>query len=292
MTAGSEERPDRLAAPPAGLRDRMLEAARLARTGGRPVPDAPQISPAEAFSRSADALYGTLCALDEADWRTPVLRDLDVQGLVGHLTGVEEDMHRALAGDPEVAGADHVQSTQAAALRQAGRPAEVTRQEWREEIDRTLGLVRHRDDPGGIVAMHGFPLPLNMWLVVRAFELWTHEDDIRRAVGRPDSVPDPSTLRLMTDLLATVLPLAAAQAGLQQPASVRLVLTGPGGGSWDVAVGVGAEDPVSVRIVTDAVGFCRLAARRAVTSDLDLDITGDPGRAAEVLAAASALGLD
>ena len=46
--------------------------------------------------------------------------------------------------------------------------------------------------------------------MVRAFELWTHENDIRRAAGLPASVPDPATLRLMTELVAGVLPLATA----------------------------------------------------------------------------------
>ena len=45
-------------------------------------------------------------------------------------------------------------------------------------------------------------------------------------------------------------------------------------------------------IVTDAVGFCRLAANRATPAELDPHITGDADRAAGVLAAASALALD
>jgi uncharacterized protein (TIGR03083 family) len=291
MTAGTPP-DDRLATPPATLRERVLQAAEVARTAGQPVPLAPPITPAEAFSRNADALHATLAALDEPSWHVPVLRDLDVQGLVGHLTGVEADMQRALAGDPEVAGADHVASTQAAAVRQAGLPAAATRREWRQATERTLALVGERADLSGVVALHGVPLPLEMWLVVRAFELWTHENDIRLVAGLPAAVPDPSTLRLMTDLLATVLPLAAALAGLEQPTKVRLVLTGPGGGSWDVDVAGGGPEAASVRIVTDAVGFCRLAARRTDRADLDLDIAGNAERAAEVLAAAATLGLD
>jgi hypothetical protein len=107
--------------PPAGLRDRVLAAALVARPAGTAIPAAPPITAAEAFSRAADAFYALLCALAEADWHRPVLRDLDVQGLVGHLTGVEEDVQRALAGDQEVAAADHVASTQPAAEREAGR---------------------------------------------------------------------------------------------------------------------------------------------------------------------------
>ena len=51
-------------------------------------------------------------------------------------------------------------------------------------------------------------------------------------------------------------------------------------------------DPASIRIVTNAVGFCWLVANRVTPADLDLHVTGDPGRAAGVLAAASALALD
>ncbi len=44
--------------------------------------------------------------------------------------------------------------------------------------------------------------------------------------------------------------------------------------------------------MTDVVGFCRLAANRATPADLDVDVTGDPARAAAVLAAATTLALD
>ena len=109
---------------------------------------------------------------------TPALRGLDVQGLVGHLTGVEEDVHRCLAGDPGVAVASHVESTQPAADRQAGRPPAQTRAEWRRAADRTMDLVRAAD-LSAEVALHGIRLPIGMLLVFRAFEVWVHDNDIR-----------------------------------------------------------------------------------------------------------------
>ena len=277
---------------PPGLRERVLAASLRARDAGRPVPDAPEISAVEAFSRAASAFYSALAFLGDDDWRTPVLRDLDVQGLVGHLIGVEHDVHRALAGDPGVADANHVESTQAAAVGQAAYPPAQTRAEWRRAADRTLDLTRSADAKAhrARVALYGMRLPASALLVVRAFELWTHENDIRQAVGWAASVPDPSTLRLMTDLAARLLPQAGA--GLPEPVDVRLVLTGPGGGTWDVAVGTGPPDGTAISIVTDAVGFCRLAANRLSPEDLDVNITGDPGRAAAVLAAATTLALD
>jgi uncharacterized protein (TIGR03083 family) len=279
---------------PAGLRDRVLAATLRARAVGRPEPAAPEISPVQAFSRAADAFYGMLGILQAADWRKPALRGLDVQGLVGHLTGVEEDVHRARRGDPEVVRASHIGSTQAAADRQAGRLPAQTRAEWRHAVDSTLALVHADRDPGGEVAMHGMRLPLGMLLVARAFELWIHDNDIRHAAGLPPSVPDPSTLSLMTQSAAQLLPHAVARAGLREPGSVHLVLTGPGGGTWDIPIGQSppAAAPNAIVIVTDAVGFCRLVANRAAPGSLGLHITGDPDGAAIVLAAASTLALD
>ena len=274
------------------LRDRVLRAARLARAEGRPFPDVVAISPAEAFSRAADALYGSLCMLSDADWRHPALRGLDVQCLVGHLIGVEYDVHRALSGDPVVAAADHVESTQPAAAGQAGRRAAQTCADWHRATGHTLALVRSTGDLDAEVAVHGLRLPLGALLIVRAFELWTHENDIRRVAGLPASVPDAPTLRLMTDLAARLLPHAASLTGLDEPTSLRLVLTGPGGGAWDVMIGEDPPGAVPIRIVADAAGFCRLAANRVTPAELDVHVTGDPGRAARVLAAPSALALD
>jgi uncharacterized protein (TIGR03083 family) len=280
-----------LPALPTGLRDRVLTASLRARAAGRPVPDAPEISASEAYSQAAEAFYATLCSLSEDNWRTPVLRDLDVQGLVGHLIGVEDDMRRCLSDDPAVADADHVESTQAAATAQVGRPPALTRADWRRAADQILGLVRPAD-PGTKIALHGMRMSLGRLLVVRAFELWTHENDIRRAAGWDASVPGASTLRLMTELAARLLPHAAVQAGLGAPVDVHLVLTGPGGGTWAVTVGGDGAAPAAVSIVTDAVGFCQLVANRITPGDLDVHITGDPGHATAVLAAASTLALD
>ena len=197
----------------------------------------------------------------------------------------------------EVAAADHVASTQAAAVRQAGHPPAKTCAEWRRAADRTIELAR-AGDLGAEVAVHGMRIPLGVLLVARAFELWVHDNDIRQAAALPPSVPDPATLSLMTEVVARQLPHAAARAGLDEPVSLHLVLTGPGGGTWDLPIGMGGAggageaEPADVVIVSDAVEFCRLAANRAVPAGLDLHITGDAGRAAGVLAVASALALD
>jgi uncharacterized protein (TIGR03083 family) len=277
-----------------GLRERVMAASLLARGPGRTVPAVPEISADEAFARAADAFYGLLGALSDAGWRTEALRGLDVQGLVGHMIGVEHDTQRALAGDPAVADAEHVESTQGSAVGQADRSPALTRDDWHRAAEVTLELARAAGGGTTRLAMHRITLPLDDLLVVRAFELWVHDNDIRRAVGLPPSVPDPPVLRLMSDLAARMLPYAAARMGLH-PVDVHLVLTGPGGGTWDVAIGQGADSGPGregVAIVADAVGFCLLAANRLTPAELGPHITGDEGRAVSVLDAAATLALD
>lgn len=285
---------------PVGLRERVLAASQHARQTGTVIPDVAEISPPEGLRRAADSLHGLLCVLTDDDWRTPVLRDLDVQGLIGHLIGVEDDTRRSVLGDPAVRDVDHVESTQAFATQQVGRPAEQTLAEWRGAVDRTLALVGAAGGLDAEVAMHGMRLPLRALLVVRAFELWIHENDIRHATGRPPSVPDASTLRLMTGLATELLPQAADGTALDGPVDVRLVLTGAGGGTWDFTIGgepagpglrhIGTRD--RLRLVADTVGFCRLAANRIAPADLDVNVAGDARVAAELLAAVSSLALD
>jgi uncharacterized protein (TIGR03083 family) len=276
---------------PTGLRDRVLAASRHARPAGLAIPDVTPDSPAEALRRAADALSLTLASLADEDWRRPVLRDLDVQGLVGHLIGVERDVQRCLSGDQHVGTVNHVESTQPAALSQVGRTPEATTADWRAAVYRTLALAS-QSDLDDMVGIHGVALRIRDLLIARTFELWTHENDIRAVAELTPSVPAPSTLRPMTELATALLPFGAAFTGLREPISVHLVLTGPGGGTWDVAVGEPSPDPTQLGIVTDVVGFCRLFANRITPSDLDVLVTGDSRQATSVLMAAAALALD
>ena len=281
---------------PAGVRARVLDAAREARTPGTAVP-APQRIPApEALRRAATAFGALLESLSDTQWQAPVLRDLDVQGLMGHLIGVERDVQAALRGDPAAGRADHVASTQADAERQAGRPPEQTLAEWQDLVAATLEGVEDLRGSGTVVALHGMHLPVDDLLVVRAFELWTHENDVRAALSLPASTPDPSTLALMTRLAVQLLPHGAVRAGRPGGAvALHLVLLGSGGGTWDVPMGAGGRpsaDAEEVVVVVDAVDFCRLVANRVDPTTLDLHVLGEPDAADGVLAAAAALALD
>ncbi len=229
--------------------------------------------------------------MDETQWHTPALRGLDVQGLIGHLIGVENDVERALRGDSGAASADHVASTQATAEAQHGRSGVTTLQEWAAATGRTHDLLAD-GDPDRAIAVHGLRLTAGSLCVVRTFELWTHENDIRRALGMPPTDPDASTLTLMTDFATAILPRAAAMKQLANPAALRLVLTGPGGGTWQLRLGDGESPATEVGVITGAAAFCRLVANRESPAGLDAYITGDPVAVRTLLQAATTLALD
>jgi uncharacterized protein (TIGR03083 family) len=276
---------------PVTLRERVVTAALLARAAGRATPAADPIPAIEGLRRSVDALGELLTSLSDAQWHAPALRGLDVQGLIGHLIGVEDDVHRALSGDQGAAAADHIASTQAVADGQHGRPTEATRREWAAATTRALDLLAGAD-PDQPVAVHGLRLTVHSLCIVRTFEVWTHENDIRRALGLPQSDPDASALTLMTQYATSILPRAAAARQLPTPVSLRLVLTGPGGGTWQLRMGGDQPRAVEVGVVTGAVAFCRLIANRQEPTDLELHVTGDPALASALLHAATTLALD
>jgi len=292
--------------PPTGLRETVLDAALAARTAGRPVDEPSPISPVEGFRRAVASFDRLLGTLDDEEWNRPALRDLDVQRLVGHLTGVERDFLTGMF-DPDGVQiqSDHIASTDPIAAAQIGRSPAETYDQWRAATDATIDALAGVDTSARLdqpASLHGLHMSLGHLLVARTFELWTHEEDVRRATRRPLQAPDTASLRLMTELAITLLPVAMSRA--DRPVgdrSARIVLTGPGGGTWQTALGTafGAEPadsrpegPVSVRIVVDAVEFCRLVANRADPEALAAVVTGDTSLASDLFAGLTTLALD
>jgi uncharacterized protein (TIGR03083 family) len=288
---------------PTRLGRTVFEAALVARPAGRPADEPTPISAVTALRRAVASVDALLASLEPEHWHAPALRGLDVQQLVGHLTGVEYDFQAALhAPRGEQADADHVASTDPVASAQAGRPPSETHDQWRAATTRTLADLAEVEASGArlgdVIGLHGLRMPLAPLLVVRTFELWTHEEDIRAATGHALQAPDTASLRLMTELAVTMLPAGmrrAARPGTGRAA--RIVLTGPGGGTWQTALGATSDDPrpegpVDVRIVVDAVDFCRLVANRIDPAALAAVVTGDGALAQDLFAGAISLALD
>lgn len=280
--------------PTPRLLQRVRASALSERRPGRPSVEAEAVSGLETYRRAARAFDALLEQLDVGVWTTPALRGLDVQGLVGHLIGVEATFAASLGGDADAGVADHVASTDGHARAQVGRVPAETLAEWRAHVVGTIRIAESLDQSAA-VTFYGITMPLDDLLVVRAFEQWIHEEDIRRAVGRELHPPDEGRLARMTALAMVLLPGALAQGdGRLSHEPARLVLTGPGGGTWDVPLDADVESRTraATRIVVDAVAFCRVVGNRADLETTGAVVSGDTSMAEELFAVAAALALD
>ena len=283
------------AAVPARVGTRLLERTGAVRANGWDTGEA--TNALAVFIRTAAELSALLDGLDADDW----LRSTRVQGesvaeLVQHLVGMERyalgQLGQRAAFDaprPE----DHHPATLHAARDVAGAPGPVLAAAWWAEAMRLFRAAGELG-PEHAVLYHHLGGSLRGFLVVRTFELWSHDDDIRDATGRPPNELEDERLSLMTRELMGAFALGMALSGTAQPGrTARLVLTGAGGGQFDVSLAPGerAGEP-DITITTSALGLCRVASRRLAPGDLELTVGGDAALLEPVLVGVGAFALD
>ena len=237
-------------------------------------------------------------ALGTDEWSRPALRDLDAQGLVGHLIGVETSFLAALDGDASAGQADHVAATQPSALGQADRDPSETLEEWRR-LTAGASSAPAEEPRDRVVTFYGVELPLDQLLVIRAFEMWIHDEDIRRATGR--TLLGAGLRPARPDDRACDRPPAGRHGPRRRvrPGRVRLVLTGSGGGTWDVTWTAPRTDPAAPeaarwdsRVIVDSTAFCRIVGNREDRAGAEAVVDGDDPLASDVFTGAAALALD
>jgi len=288
------------ATPATDLRGRVVDAAQTRRPAGAGVdPDpAVHINPVEIFRQGVTASIAEIERLAPADWSAPLLkREWNVQQMVGHLLGAARYLDGALGRDDAISDlplAGHVEFTQPWIDAQHDRrPAETTL----AFTEAFSGLAEHaaRLDPEALTAptqYYGFEVLRATALTAASFELWAHVDDIRRAVGHEPLVLSADELSVMCRLAGGILPFTMGYVGTPHPdRTARLVLTGPGGGTFVVATGTDVPPPgeEDALVVTDALGFCRVAGRHLDVDEIDFEVEGDVVLARDMLASARVL---
>lgn len=284
-------------APPPSRRDRLVaEIGRRPRAGAEPA-TAPDL-----YRSRVSVLHRLLGELDGGDWRAPVVPyRWTVHRLLAHLAVIEEYTARqlGLTGEAplppgEATTADHLALGADDADRLADGPPEATVARWRAAASLIGEHVGSADfDPSAPVPLHQWPFDAATALVARSFELWTHGDDIRRATGRPLEEVPAGELRTMSSTSVAGLPLLLA---LQPPPAAqlpvvltptRVVLTGPGGGTFDL----GGPGEQANLLVADVVDYCRVVSRRLDPDDLVSTREGDEHLLSSLLVAAQAIAM-
>ncbi|WP_328467846.1 maleylpyruvate isomerase family mycothiol-dependent enzyme [Actinoplanes sp. NBC_00393] len=270
--------------PPAGLGIRLRSSAHLRR---RPAPRAPGY--AKPYAAQVAALDLMLSGLPGGGWRQITVNDeMSVHELLAHLIATDGMVADALGvpvQPPMEPGTDAQARTVVVLAQERHRPVEQTLLFWREQAEAVCRALPHR--PNGATVTLGFPMPVPDAVLARAFETWIHTEDIAGATDSPAIPPLPEHLNPMADLAARLLPKVTARR-FPQGGSIRLHLTGPGGGVWTVPAGrhSDAGGRPYAEVTADVVEFCRLVGGRRDPATFPAGIRGDAGLAREWLAAA------
>ena len=291
-------------APPPGLRARVLDAALAIRPGGR----FDVASSREVHRVEAARLLTTLARLDDAAWQRPVdppeFAGWTVHDLVVHVATAEVLFAQLLGlptpGVPETLNANDERTALAQARHRSLTPAVAV-----AELERAAAAIDAHvadltdDDLEREIEWWGVPMRISTVLVHRGFETWIHHDDVRRAVGLGESAPPAATIAAMSRRAVGWLPLMLAAGGHDATGrSARLVLDGPGGGSYTVDLTDGALVPgaaggpdagraahgdVDVELRAGIVELCQAVGNRVPAGGLRYEARGDEDLAAALV---------
>jgi uncharacterized protein (TIGR03083 family) len=287
---------------PTGMRARILGAA-MARPRptihpGWAAADG-ELTSHRAFITTAAELGRLLETLEPDAWRLPtrVAGGASVRDLVMHLVGVERYLlgqlgHRVPIEAPRPE--DHFPVLRRAAADLDGADDAQVARAWWLAVMELIGACADAG-PDHEVAYHHLAGSVRGMLVVRTFELWTHDDDIRHAAVLPPNELDEPRLSLMSTTLLESLALGMALAGTTRPGrTVRIALTGPGGGMpFDAPLSPGETPGLPDLVIeTSALDLCRLASNRLPIDDIDVLVEGDRSLLEPVLVGATAFAMD
>lgn len=268
--------------PPSQTRPGLFARARARRS-------VDTASPLEAYRREVSRLAALLA--DEAIFADVVTHNgLTVRELVLHLAAAE----RTVAAEIEHPTLSHwddsimrdVTARELAACADLSYREAVTR--WLDATRQVIDLAQRADhDIAG--------QRLGDVLLIRAFETWTHLDDILAVHHEPETLPEAAVLRSMVEFSVRSTPWALAMRGSARSGeTARLRLRGAVSGDWVVALAPDAIAPRAIptpepvaTITIDALDWCKRFADRR---DLDVAHTtrGDLAAVRAIIDAAPA----
>lgn len=239
-----------------------------------------------AWRQSADAVV----ALEPADWDLPTdLPGWTAKDVLAHLVHLERVM---VDGESVPTGGAVVPSDYTNAGVDALRavPVDQLRADLTDLVARRAESLAELPDPHATAenTPAGVEWTWEVALRNRAVDLWTHEQDIRRAVGLPGGL-DTVGAHVTTATFAAALPYVLGRRAKAAAGSVvRWAVTGPV--PFDMTIGVGddgrarpTEAPADATLHLDTEAFTILGAGRRGPDAVTVEIEGDRDLAARVL---------
>jgi len=226
--------------------------------------------------------------LTEADWKTVTdCPGWTVQDNLSHLVGIERVMH-GLPGTTHSAGPrDYVKNpigevNENEIDSRRGLSGAAVLAEWNEIATARLAALRAAsDDYFDAPAMTPTgPGTVADFLHIRVLDCWVHEQDMRRAVGRPGHLAGPAAEHTVDRLIRTIPIVVGKRAGTADGQSVVIDITGDVTRHLMCTVADGRASLVSTepeaplaRITMDVETFVVLATGRRTAEQMDSRIT-------------------
>ncbi|MBI5090793.1 MAG: maleylpyruvate isomerase family mycothiol-dependent enzyme [Actinobacteria bacterium] len=173
--------------------------------------------------------------LTEEQWKTPSdLPGWTVQDNLSHLIGTESTMQGLARGDHRAPEVDYVKNPigrmneDDVDIRRSRSGAEVLA-EWNDVVAMRLATLRSADDAyfeAPAMTPTG-PGTVADFLHIRVLDCWSHEQDIRRALGLPGSQDNASATHTIDRLVRTLPIVVGKRAGTAEGDAVTIHLTGP-----------------------------------------------------------------
>jgi uncharacterized protein (TIGR03083 family) len=255
----------------------------------------------DAWKASVDETVSLLRSLDEADWARPTdLAGWDVRAVASHLAHLESELAGNEQQRVEVPEAAHIVSpmgfyTEMGPIARRDWPTErivheleqsaATRFEELRAHPPTDGTAAPARTPGGI----GWDW--NTLLSNRVVDVWMHQQDLRRAVGRPGGMDSPGAEHTVS-VFARAFGFTVGKR-VAPPAGTTVALEVTGLRPLHLAVEVGDDgrarpvvpppDSPDVRLSMGLETYVELAGGRRRRDEVEVDVTGDEALGRRVL---------
>ncbi len=252
-----------------------------------------------------DALGRTIQYADPGRWEDPAPGDeWRARDVLAHLASTEVAAAQVAAGETpaefeewmkaeERSRVDFHELNRWAVARRAETAVISLALEWGRAADLLLARAAKADKAAwtGRVVWPAEEIPHHLFVQSRVAEWWAHGEDIRAATGLEARIEHPP-IYCVNDLSIRTIPYGLGLAGLSFPGrSVRIDLTGAGGGSWHHGLAAGdrpAPDKApDAYIEGRAHAFALVAEQHADPDEFLYDgllvLGGDTGLARTVL---------